>query len=367
MNLSSSVPVARDPAEQRRRIRRSSLGRGMLGAASTMFGVLVRARARAYDSGMFTAHKVGVPVISVGNLLAGGSGKTPVAESIARECSRRGHRVVLLSRGYGGTAEKSRRPFRVDPSASTVRETHRCGDEPVMLAQRLRGRAEVVVCPDRVTGARWAERILGAEVIVLDDGFQHRALGRDLDLVIFPDAEAGERGELDLLPLGLLREPLASVQRADLVLVCGAGTPILPMDPVRFSLVPSDLLDPSGRKVGSIDELRRRRVALLTAVARPERFESDVLATGATVVERCFRPDHADFPVAILQRFLDRAQEAGAQEVVVTAKDAVKIDPSQWALPLRILDREVQWEAGAHALEAALDALLSAAPRKNQS
>lgn len=336
------------------------MGRALLGSASRVFGLVVKLRDQAFDRGLLSSHRAGVPVVSVGNLLAGGTGKTPVAESIAARLSERGLRVTLLSRGYGGSVERTRRPVRVNPSAPPASEVVRCGDEPVMLARRLLGRVDVVVCPDRVAGARWARQELAADVVVLDDGFQHRWLARDVDLVILPDPEAQDRGDLAMIPLGLLREPVEAAHRAHLRLIRASAGATPPDDAVQFALEPDRLLDPHGAVVAPASSLRDRPVALLSAVGRPDLFEADVRRLGAKVVASLFEPDHGPLSSESVCEFFERARVRGAEEVIVTAKDAVKLPVDSTDPPWRILDRTVRWGAGVDRLDAALDALAPA-------
>src|SRR5215208_3969363 len=183
-----------------------------------IYGAVARARARLYRSGFLKAERAGVPVVSVGNLTAGGTGKTPLVEWAARALAREGLRACVLTRGYG-RADESRRVVASD-GARVLAEVAECGDEPRLLAERLLGAAAVVCDRDRVAAARWARAELGAEVFVLDDGFQHLRLARDLDIVTL-DATAPWGGG-HMLPRGRLREPVSGLARADCVVITRA-------------------------------------------------------------------------------------------------------------------------------------------------
>jgi tetraacyldisaccharide 4'-kinase len=173
----------------------------VLDSLSRVYSAAVKARNCLYDHGVLKTHRVGPVVVSVGNIEAGGTGKTPFTMALAEELLRRGRRVAIVTRGYRG---KLRGPLLVGPEHSS----RDVGDEALLMA-RLTG-IPVIKSPDRVKGALFARACLGSEIIVLDDGFQHRRLHRDLDIVLVSRDLAREK----LLPAGHLREPAASLKRA---------------------------------------------------------------------------------------------------------------------------------------------------------
>ncbi|HVG30885.1 MAG TPA: tetraacyldisaccharide 4'-kinase, partial [Pyrinomonadaceae bacterium] len=183
-----------------------------------LYGAVTRARLRLYRSGLLKREGVGAPVVSVGNLTAGGTGKTPLVEWAARALAREGLRACVLTRGYG-RADESRRVV-ASAGARVLAGVAECGDEPRLLAERLLGEAAVVCDRDRVAAARWAREAFGSEVFVLDDGFQHLRIARDLDVVTL-DATAPWGGG-HLLPRGRLREPVSGLARADCVVITRA-------------------------------------------------------------------------------------------------------------------------------------------------
>src|SRR5205085_4225613 len=189
-----------------------------LAPLGTLYGALVRTRLRLYRSGLLKTENVGAPVISVGNITAGGTGKTPLVEWAARALAGEGRRACVLTRGYG-RADERRRVVASD-GRSVLADARECGDEPRLLAEKLLGAASVVCDRDRVAAARWAREHLGADAFVLDDGFQHLRIARDLDIVTL-DATAPWGGGR-LLPRGRLREPPSSLARADCVVITRA-------------------------------------------------------------------------------------------------------------------------------------------------
>ncbi len=289
-------------------------------------------RARVRQRGV----RVGVPVICVGNLTAGGAGKTPTVIAVAGRLAARGIAVHVVSRGHGG---RLRGPVRVDPRRHRASEV---GDEPLLLA----GFAPTWVARDRAAGAR-AAVAAGAGAILLDDGFQNPALVKDLSIVVV-DGGVGF-GNGFCIPAGPLREPVAAgLARADLVLVIGEGDVDLPVPrPVlRGTLVARDI---------GID-WRGQRVVAFAGIGRPEKFFATLRDLGATLIGAHSFPDHAPYPPVILRRMAAEAVAAGAL-LVTTDKDAVRL-PAFFrgqAIPLPVT-LEISGDA---ALDAALDRLVS--------
>ena len=180
---------------------------------SWLYGCGVVMRNVLYDRGFLHAEHVEVPVLSVGNITTGGTGKTPVVESIAKTFLKHGVRPAVVSRGY---KRRTRGLVEVSDGAVVKTTAAECGDEPFLLATRI-PRTVVVVDEQRVRGARYAAQKLGAQVMILDDGFQHRALYRNLNIVLI-DASHPPFG-MSMLPAGHRREPLRSLKRADVILL----------------------------------------------------------------------------------------------------------------------------------------------------
>lgn len=311
--------------------------RTLLWIASQGYGVAVRIRNWRYDRHPELATRCGVPVISVGNLTTGGTGKTPVVRFLARRLRDRGIRVSIVSRGYGGG------------------ETG-INDEALELEACLPD-VPHVQDPDRVAAARVAIDELETELILMDDGFQHRRLHRDLDVLVV-DASC-PFGFGHLLPRGLLREPLGSLRRADLVIVSRAGDVdgetldrlrtrlrrIAPGVPIVTSEhAPAGLLKHPGERepLGILDG---GSVAVFSAIGNPDAFVRTVRGCGADVVARRDFPDHDPYSPETV-RALDgwlRTAAGGASMAVCTHKDLVKLRTDRLGgLPLRALQIELQ-------------------------
>jgi len=318
------------------RARRAALFPLSLLAAG--YGALARVHRGLYARGVLRPRRFSGHVVSVGNLLVGGTGKTPVAAWIAAELHRRGRKVVLASRGTGGSG---RALVDVVSDGRFVRgraEVH--GDEPMLLAAKAAG-VPVLVGRDRSLVGLRALSAFGAEVLVLDDGFQHHRLARDVDLVTF-DGALG-LGNRRLLPRGPLREPLSVLRLADGIGVVDGPLPeedeavladIAPLA-LRFAAerVPTRLRGLDGRREFEPADLSGCEVGLLAGLARPASFRRTLEGLGARVVaERVFRDHH---------RYAERDVRGLAREAplwITTEKDAVKITPS-WvgAADVRVL------------------------------
>jgi tetraacyldisaccharide 4'-kinase len=273
-----------------------------------------------------------VPVLSIGNLHWGGGGKTPVVRAVAGWARDQGHRVCILSRGYG---RQGAEPAMVSRGEGPLLPVAAAGDEPVLLARDLPGVA-VVVGAQRAAAGRFALGALGWEpdLFVLDDGFSHLALARDLDILVFPagDPFAGGR----LLPSGRLREPLSSSRRASAVLLTGAApsaSASLGHD-LAVALRPYGFAGPGFSSRAEMGMPTLPGGALLAAgtpvlavcgVARPAEFMSAVRGLHFAVVAEMILPDHHPYPPRTLERIRSTARAAGAQAVITTGKDAVKL------------------------------------------
>ncbi|MCL2430645.1 MAG: tetraacyldisaccharide 4'-kinase [Alphaproteobacteria bacterium] len=307
---------------------------------------LLQPAARAYAAlgavrhALATPYRAAVPVICVGNVVAGGAGKTPVVESLLDLLAARGRHPAVLSRGYGG---RERGPVQVDAAAHGARAV---GDEPLMLS-RL---APVWVARDRAAAAR-AAVAAGADCLLMDDGFQNPGLAKDLSLLVIDGAYGLGNGQV--MPAGPLREPAArALARADAVVVIGEAAdnlgpritkPVLPA-----ALAPVNAADFEGR-----------RVVAFAGIGRPEKFFATLEACGARLVARHGFPDHHAYSESDLRSLADAAS-ASAATLVTTLKDRTRMDRA-WRHRIAALAVTIAWHD-----EAALLRLLDAALRGNQ-
>lgn len=307
-----------------------------LAPAEAGYRLAVAVRNTLYASGLYRVHRVDAVVVSVGNLAVGGTGKTPFAHWVAGQLETRGARVAILHGGYAA-------------------------DEPE-LHRAWRPGALVIAMRDRVAAARLAIE-QGATALVLDDGFQHRRLHRDLDLVLVAAESWTSRARL--LPRGPWREPLTALARAGAVVVTRktasqAGAQRVAMEVARLApeaVVARVHLRPARWRVR--DTIRHRgpagKVVAVSGVADPEHFFANARQAGADVAERLVFGDHHTYTRDDLERIIE---VAGGRPVVTTAKDAVKLRDLDAELELWVLDQDVVVEEGQEALASALDGVL---------
>lgn len=330
---------------------RSGASASILAAPAALYGLAVRARNRWYDRSS-AVRRASIPVISVGNLAVGGTGKTPLVAWLASRLQSAGQVPAIVSRGYGGTA--GRGPLLVSTGGGPRVDARQSGDEPFHLARALPG-AIVVVGADRVAGVRAAAGS-GATVALLDDGFQHRRLGRDLDVVVLDGRGPFANGRL--LPAGPLREPPSSLRRADLVVLtrlAEGDTAERPTGLVREAGFTGPVARAGHRRTGFVTSSGQSadpptRALAFCGIGDPASFREDLIAAGTAVVGfEAFR-DHHPFDAATWRELLDRARRAGAS-LVTTEKDLARLltldEPLLAGAPLLALRIEAcVWDEG---------------------
>ena len=334
--------------------------RGLLRGASLLYGAAVRTRRAAYRYGLLRSLRLPVPVISVGNLVAGGTGKTPLIVYLTRMLRARGKRAIILSRGYG---RRSRGIRVASDGRRTERDWRRIGDEPALLADLL-PETPIVVGRDRHAAGRLALTRFPADVVLLDDGFQHLRLARDVDIVVVDATDPLGGGYL--LPRGLLREPTDALRRAhlfcltrtdqsegieelkDRLRTLNARAPIVETihRPTAFKAVPDGQVKP-------LSLLQDRKVVALSGIGRPASFERTLCALGVRLVDAFRYPDHHPYTLQDLNAVLERARHVHADFVVTTEKDAVRF-PSELSSepPTLALMVEIEVRRGGEGFEA---------------
>jgi tetraacyldisaccharide 4'-kinase len=290
-----------------------------------LYACIQSIRGTLYAKRILTAKRLPRPVISVGNITVGGTGKTPVTAYIARWLIERGMKVAVLSRGYGGSMEGD--TAIVADGRTISLDAGQCGDEPYLLAATVPG-LMVVMGADRHRAGMLAMERLSPDIFLLDDGFQHLRLRRDLDILLVDWARPFGNGLT--LPAGLLREPLSAVQRAGLVMYtrCPQGhfpAPLAgkPTCSARHCL--GDAVPLSGGPAVSFESLRGRKVLAFAGIGEPEYFFGELRSMGLDVVHTIRLPDHAAYTTSQLAGLEAAFRTCGADCAVTTEKDGVKL------------------------------------------
>jgi tetraacyldisaccharide 4'-kinase len=300
---------------------------------SSIFGAGVRARNALYDRSIVRANELQGPVVSVGNLSVGGSGKTPFILVLGELLRARGVKFDILSRGYG---RKTRGVAGVDPGGLP----QDFGDEPLLLARRLE--APVIVGENRYEAGVFAEKQFGPQLHLLDDGFQHRALARDFDIVLVTPEDARDR----LLPAGRLREPLSSLSRADAVVLTSGASP------ESFSL--------NGKLVWRV---RRgitptnvpARPVVFCGIARPQNFLLQLRTAGIEPGAQALFRDHHAYTERDIHDLLKLREQSEAGGFVTTEKDAINLGRHLDALqPLAVIPVKMELVEAANAVDTML-------------
>jgi tetraacyldisaccharide 4'-kinase len=328
---------------------------------SLPYGGAVRARNRLFDLGVLRQENVGCPVVSVGNLTVGGTGKTPMVILLAGMLRDRGMRPAVLSRGYGGKSTSD--VLVVSDGRQILAGPEEAGDEPVLIARRLKG-IPVLAGAKRALTGRYARENLGVDVMVLDDGFQHRWIHRDLDIVLLDSRQPLGNGFL--LPRGPLREPPAALVRAGVVAFTRSGQgdgPLVDRElsgvlsgrcVLRTRIRPTALVGADGTEL-PLSLLAGKRVFAFAGIAQPDSFRQTLEGLGGVIAGFRAFPDHHRYTPGDWGRIEHDAGHARADIVLATEKDLVKLQAIAPSLPRAFaLAIETEILEGADELEAEL-------------
>lgn len=316
-------------------------GLTLLRPLSWLYALIQGVRARMYRAGWFSTYRAGVPVLSVGNLAVGGTGKTPVILALVKRALERGIAVAVVSRGYGGTyADPTFNVTlnRTQPDVATL-----CGDEPLLIA-RTHPACTVVVARKRALGVAVVEDA-GAELILLDDGFQHLAVERDLDLVLLDQRRPFGNGLV--FPAGILREPAAALDRADQLLYtrCAAWPSASGGKGCRFTLC-TTLVGVQGQKV-PFAQLQGQKGAAFAGIADADRFFDQLADAGLLLGARLSFGDHHAYPINSIERLTALIDSEKIDYLITTEKDAIKLERLTWDVPLYTATLELDfWPEG---------------------
>jgi tetraacyldisaccharide 4'-kinase len=300
---------------------------------SSLYAAVARYRRQYYATHPERLRRLSRPVISIGNVAVGGRAKTPLAGAIASHLASTGERPAILSRGYARRRPQDGVVVVRDPTGMRA-DIDRAGDEPLMLARRAAGIA-VLTCPDRYLAGRVAEHHFGCTVHVLDDGFQHFALHRAIDLVVIAREDLEDPRTL---PFGRLREPLDVLGAATAVIALDDTTvqglaPGPPIWRARRVLEDARLVEP----YGAVTQPSGGSVIAVAGIARPRQFFSDLHAAGWPIARELAFRDHHRYSARDVAHIFRTAREQGAELVVTTEKDHVRL------LPFRPFPMSVAW------------------------
>jgi tetraacyldisaccharide 4'-kinase len=334
---------------------------GFLRGLSYVYGFGARVNLWLYEAGILSTRKLDCCVISIGNITVGGTGKTPTAQRVAKMIKNMGYRVVILNRGYRSHWDK---PLGVVSDGKKIFMTsYEAGDEAYLMAKMMSG-VPVVIGKNRDVTGSYAVEKLQAEVIIMDDGYQHWQLERDLDIVLVDTLNLFGNGYL--LPRGILREPLSHLDRADMFLFTKSDqssrltrtslTENIRRYNTKAPIVESihhakEFVEIADWYKGiqqnhlPLEELKGKRVMVFSAIGNPSSFEQNVSGCGLEIVEAIRYPDHHDYGMLEMQYIGERASELKADALITTGKDAVKI-PTEFIyfnrdIPLYVMNMDI--------------------------
>ncbi len=316
---------------------------------SWIYRIVVFARNKAYDCGFFKSYAPNVPaVVSVGNIVAGGTGKTPVTILLAKNLLDR-IPLAILSRGYRSHAEHLKTPLRLCDGNGPEYPVSLCGDEPYLIAENLPS-ARIFVGRDRKQAADMAAN-QGAKLVILDDGMQHRQVSRDFDIVVLNANDPFGQGYL--LPRGLLREEVSSLKRASLVILNHvedsdqytsiaeriAQYTSAPVIGTEVNIESLETID--GEQVESLEG---KKIGMFCGIGAPDNFERTLLKSGAIIVDKLILSDHKRADKQSLLEFSEHCQSLEAEYIVCTEKDKVKLINDTPHLPVPIVWTKIELE-----------------------
>jgi len=339
----------------------------VLAPLGVAYGAAGSARRALYRAGVLTVERVAAPVVSVGNITAGGTGKTPLVEWLARAAAREGRRVCILTRGYG-RADAGKRVV-VSDGERVLAGAREGGDEPRLLAESLRGLSVAVVSDaNRVAAAQWALKNLRSEVFILDDGFQHLRIARDLNILTLDATDPWGGGRQ--LPRGRLREPLGEMKRADLIVITRAelagdvedlralagslsgGRPVLVARTATLRITP--LVTTAVEASGGAHETNEipqtpgdgipQPLAAFCAIGNPQAFFAHARGEGLALDHTRAFTDHHAYTQRDVDDCVREATRHGARALLTTAKDAVKLRALDFALPCYVLEVALKFD-----------------------
>jgi tetraacyldisaccharide 4'-kinase len=314
---------------------------------SLLYGAVTRTRLSLYRRGTFHTTKLDRPVISIGNITTGGTGKTPLVEWVARTVASHGKKVCILTRGYG--RKDPHLQVIVSDGYGVLASPAEAGDEPYLLATKLTGHAAVISSADRIAAGEEAIKDFGTECFVLDDGFQHLRLARDLNIVTIDATNPWGGGKL--LPFGRLREAPEGLSRADCVVItrCDQAGEVEELSTEIARLINGRAIFKSQMRPVRVVSLKNgsgtlaapARVAAFCAVGNPDSFFRNVRQSGYEIALQRSFPDHHVYTQGEIDALI---RDAGGSSLITTAKDAVKLRALAFSVPCYVMEIEIEIE-----------------------
>lgn len=353
----------------------TTLFRLLLTPLSWLYGIITRTRNFCYETGLFKQSKLPCTVMSIGNIVVGGSGKTPAVASIAKLLQKSGYKVAILLRGYG--RRSSEKTLIVSDGEVCLRSRVESGDEAYLLAQQLND-IPIIVGKNRFITGKIAYDQFNCDIILLDDGYQHRKLARDMDILTIDATQPYGTGSL--LPIGTLREPISSLKRTDIILLTRVDVSNTPIEELKYEIQqrikntpilesihqPTSLYE-IGNYNGSdnkpytipLTDLQGKRILAVCGIGNPDAFKITLQHFNPEFIELLTFPDHHSYTDSDINKIIQYSKQVNAEWVVTTQKDEDKLSALAQHIPVVVLAIELVITHGKETLLKELQAIRS--------
>lgn len=324
-----------------------------------LYGAITNVRRTLYEKGFLKSFSLGAPTVSVGNITVGGTGKTPLVALIAEILAENGEKVCILTRGY--KRENPGQRILVSDGAQILADVRQAGDEPFELARRLSDRAVIIADKNRAAAGRWAREKLGITAFILDDGFQHLRVRRDLDIVCIDATNAF--GNRKILPDGILREPLRNLSRADAIVITRANLaenlknlkseisnlnktcPIFISNNKISNLIELNAFQTRDQRSNIKDQSAKIEKSLaFCALGNPNNFFEQLKKDGFNLPATEIFPDHHFYTQKDVEKLESKAGQNQAKSLLTTAKDGVKLAGLDFSMPCYVVENKLTFE-----------------------